>query len=78
VQLSFFFLKKKISSFIYFLINFFFIKMDTCCHIIGYTWRWRVELTDSVKMIDGKSTEGVKRNYCIAYESSMNFLNHKE
>jgi hypothetical protein len=50
-----FFLKNK---FIYlFLINlYFFIKMDTCHHLIGNTWRWRVGLTDSVKMVDEKST----------------------
>jgi hypothetical protein len=31
-----------LSIFIYFLINlYFFIKMDTCRHFIGDTWRWR-------------------------------------
>jgi len=34
----FFFFLKKISIFIYFLINlYFFIKMDTCHHLIGDT-----------------------------------------
>jgi hypothetical protein len=37
---------KKISLFIYFLINlYFFIKMDTCRHLIGLTWH----LIESVK-----------------------------
>jgi hypothetical protein len=49
---------------------FFFIKMDMC--------RWRVGLTDSVKMVDGKSTQGVKCNYCIPQGPPMNFLNHRE
>jgi hypothetical protein len=35
-------------------------------------------ITDSVKMVDGKSTQGVKRNYYIAQGPPMNFLNHKE
>jgi hypothetical protein len=31
-----------ISLFIYFLINlYFFIQMDTCCHLIGLMWRCR-------------------------------------
>jgi hypothetical protein len=29
-------------------------------------------------MVDGKSNQGVKRNYCIAQGLPMNFLNHKE
>jgi hypothetical protein len=45
----FFFLKKKVSLFIYFLINlYFFIQMDTCCHLIGLTWH----LTESVKFLN--------------------------
>jgi hypothetical protein len=44
--------------------------MDTCL--------WRVGLTDSVKIVDGKSTQGVKRNYCIPQRPLMNFLDHKE
>jgi hypothetical protein len=52
--------------------------MDTCRHLIGDTWRWRVRLTDSVKMVDGKSTQGVKRNYCTPQGHPMNFLNHRE
>jgi hypothetical protein len=65
----FFFFKK--SLFIYLLINlYFFIKMDT--------WRWRVGLTDSVKLVDGKSTQGVKCNYCNSQGPPMHFLNHKE
>jgi hypothetical protein len=29
-------------------------------------------------MVDGKSTQGVKRNYCIPQGPPINFLNHKE
>jgi hypothetical protein len=41
LQLFFFeFFYKKISIFIYFLINlYFFITVDTCRHLIGDTWR---------------------------------------
>jgi len=42
------------------------------------TWRWRVGLTDSVKLVDGKSTQGVKCNYCNSQGPPMHFLNHKE
>jgi hypothetical protein len=52
--------------------------MDTCRHLIGDTWRWRVRLTDSVKMVDEKSTQRVKRNYCIPQGPPMNFLNNKK
>jgi hypothetical protein len=29
-------------------------------------------------MVDGKSIQGVKRNYCISQGSPMHFLNHRE
>jgi hypothetical protein len=29
-------------------------------------------------MVDGKSTQGVKRNYCIVHGPPINFLKHRE
>jgi hypothetical protein len=49
-----------------------------CRHLIGDIWRWRVGLTGSIKMVDRKSTKGIKRNYCIQQGPPMNFLNHRE
>jgi hypothetical protein len=62
-------------NFIYFLINlYFFIKMDTCRHLIGDTWY----LTESVKNFNRIWQQGSSCNYCIPQGPLMHFLNYKE